>query len=50
MCGKKHFGINRSAFLIDEKGRIIEALYRIGLEETVPKALEALGGIVDPEI
>ena len=43
MYGKKYFGITRSSFLIDEKGRIIETWYKVSPEDTVPKALAALG-------
>ncbi len=43
LYGKKYFGINRSAFLIDEKGNIMENWYKVSPEDTVPKALAALG-------
>jgi peroxiredoxin Q/BCP len=42
MYGKKKEGIIRSSFVIDEKGRIIDAWYKVKPDETVPKALEAL--------
>lgn len=42
MYGKRYFGITRSSFLIDEKGRIIEAWYKIKPDETVPKILSVL--------
>ena len=42
LYGKKHFGITRSSFVIDEKGRILEAWYKISPDDTVPKALAAL--------
>ena len=42
LYGKTYFGITRSSFLIDEKGRIMEAWYKISPEDTVPKALAAL--------
>jgi peroxiredoxin Q/BCP len=42
LYGKRYFGITRSAFLIDEKGKIVEAWYKISPEETVPRALAAL--------
>ena len=42
LYGKKYFGVTRSAFLIDEAGRIIEAWPKISPDETVPKALAAL--------
>ncbi len=44
MYGKKYMGIVRSAFVIDEKGRITEALYKVSPKDTVPKALQALSG------
>jgi peroxiredoxin Q/BCP len=43
MYGKKVMGIIRSSFLIDERGRIIEARHKISPAETVPQALAALG-------
>lgn len=43
MYGKKYMGIIRSAFLIDEKGKITEAWYKVSPNDTVPKVLEALG-------
>jgi thioredoxin-dependent peroxiredoxin len=42
MYGKKFQGIIRSSFLIDEKGKILQAWYKISPADTVPKALEAL--------
>jgi peroxiredoxin Q/BCP len=44
LYGKKTFGIVRSSFLLDEKGKIAGAWYRVSPKDTVPKALEALGG------
>lgn len=43
MYGKKYMGIIRSAFLIDDKGKILKAWYKVSPKDTVPKALEALG-------
>ena len=43
LYGKKYFGVTRSAFLIDERGKIIAAWPKITPEETVPKVLAALG-------
>ncbi len=43
LYGKKYKGITRSSFLIDEKGEILAAWYNIRPEDTVPKALGALG-------
>ena len=40
--GKTTLGILRSAFLIDEQGRILLAAYKVKPEDTVPKAREAL--------
>jgi peroxiredoxin Q/BCP len=42
MYGKKFTGIIRSSFLIDERGKIIQAWYKVSPSDTVPKALEAL--------
>ena len=43
MYGKKYMGIVRSAFVIDEQGKVVESLYKISPKDTVPKALKALG-------
>jgi peroxiredoxin Q/BCP len=40
--GKTYKGIIRSSFLVDEKGDILRAWYKVKPEETVPKAREAL--------
>jgi len=42
MYGKKYMGILRSAFLIDEKGNILEAWYKISPKDTPKKLLAAL--------
>lgn len=42
MYGKKYMGIIRSSFLIDGKGKIIEAWYKVSPKDTVPNAEEAL--------
>ena len=44
MFGKKYMGIVRSAFLIDEKGKIIQAWYKISPKKTVPELMKALNG------
>ena len=44
MYGRKYMGIVRSAFLIDEKGKIVEAWYGVSPKDTVPGALAALAG------
>jgi len=40
--GRTYEGIIRSAFLIDEKGTLLQAWYNVKPEDTVPKALAAL--------
>lgn len=42
MYGKKYMGIERSAFLIDEKGKIAHAWYKISPKDTPVVLLEAL--------
>lgn len=42
MFGKKSFGIIRSSFLIDEKGVIMQAWYKVKPDQTVPLAVEFL--------
>ena len=42
-CGKTSVGVIRSSFLIDEGGLVVEAWYSVKPEDTVPKALKALG-------
>lgn len=42
MYGKKYMGIIRSSFLIDEKGKIAEAWYKVSPNDTVPNAMDAL--------
>jgi peroxiredoxin Q/BCP len=44
MYGRKYMGIVRSAFLIDQQGKIVEAWYGVSPKDTVPGALAALGG------
>jgi peroxiredoxin Q/BCP len=44
MYGKKYMGILRSAFLIDEKGKIAEAWYKISPADTPKNLLAALAG------
>jgi thioredoxin-dependent peroxiredoxin len=43
MYGKKYMGIVRSAFVIDEQGKVIEPFYKVSPKDTVPNALKALG-------
>jgi peroxiredoxin Q/BCP len=42
MYGRKYMGINRSAFLIDEKGKIAEAWYKVSPKDTPTNLLKAL--------
>ena len=42
MYGRTYYGIVRSAFLIDEKGRVAAAWYKVAPADTVPEALTAL--------
>jgi thioredoxin-dependent peroxiredoxin len=42
MYGKTYMGVERSAFLIDEKGKIVQAWYKISPKDTPTKLLEAL--------
>jgi peroxiredoxin Q/BCP len=44
MYGRKYMGILRSAFLIDEKGKVAQAWYKISPKDTPKKLLEALAG------
>jgi peroxiredoxin Q/BCP len=47
MYGKKYFGIVRSAFLVDEKGKIAEAWYKVSPKDTAVlgvKSIKALQG------
>jgi peroxiredoxin Q/BCP len=42
LYGKKYLGVIRSSFLIDERGRVLQAWYKVSPKDTVPKALKAL--------
>lgn len=42
MYGKTFMGIVRSAFLIDEKGKIAAAWYKISPKDTVPELMKVL--------
>lgn len=44
MYGKKHMGIIRSAFLLDEDGKLAEAWPRISPKDTPTNLLKALSG------
>ena len=43
MYGREYMGVERSAFLIDAKGVILHAWYKISPKDTPAKLLEALG-------
>ena len=43
MYGKKYMGIIRSAFLIDEDGKIAEAWYKVSPKDTATNLLSAIG-------
>lgn len=43
MYGREYMGIERSAFLIDEKGKILHSWYKISPKDTPTNLLEALG-------
>jgi peroxiredoxin Q/BCP len=42
MYGRKYMGILRSAFLIDEKGKIAEAWYKVSPKDTATNLLKSL--------
>ncbi|MEO5680640.1 MAG: thioredoxin-dependent thiol peroxidase [Acidimicrobiales bacterium] len=44
MYGKTYMGIERSAFLVDEGGKLAGAWYKISPKDTPMRLLEALGG------
>ena len=43
MYGKTFMGIVRSAFVIDEKGKVVDAFYKVSPKDTVARVTEALG-------
>ncbi|MGH9031927.1 MAG: thioredoxin-dependent thiol peroxidase [Acidimicrobiia bacterium] len=42
MYGKKFKGIIRSAFVLDEKGKVVDAFYKVSPKDTVAHVTEAL--------
>ena len=42
--GRKYMGIVRSAFVIDEAGKLTGVFYKVSPKDTVPKAMAALQG------
>jgi peroxiredoxin Q/BCP len=45
LYGRKYMGIVRSAFVVDEKGKIAAAFYKVSPKDTVPKATKALAAL-----
>jgi thioredoxin-dependent peroxiredoxin len=45
MYGRKFMGIVRSAFVVDEKGKVAAAFYKVSPKATFPKAAEALAAL-----
>ncbi len=43
MYGKKYMGIERSHFVIDEQGKVVDAQVKVKPEDSVQRAVEALG-------
>lgn len=43
MYGRKYMGILRSAFLVDEKGKIEQAWYKVSPKDTSANLLKSLG-------
>jgi thioredoxin-dependent peroxiredoxin len=42
--GRKYMGIIRSAFVIDEKGKLAGVFYKVSPKDTVPKVTKTLDG------
>jgi thioredoxin-dependent peroxiredoxin len=43
MSGRKYMGIERSAFLVDEKGKLAEVWYKVSPKDTSANLLKSLG-------
>ena len=43
MYGRKYMGILRSAFLVDENGKIAEAWYKVSPKDTATNLVKSLG-------
>jgi thioredoxin-dependent peroxiredoxin len=43
MYGRKYMGIERSAFLVDEKGKLAEVWYKVSPKDTSANLLKSLG-------
>lgn len=44
LYGRQYMGIIRSAFVIDEQGKVAAAFYKVSPKDTVPKVTAALKG------
>ena len=44
MYGREFMGIIRSAFVLDPKGKVVDAFYKVSPKNTVPKVAAALEG------
>ena len=44
LYGRSFMGIIRSAFVVDEKGKVADVFYKVSPKATVPKVTEALEG------
>ncbi len=44
LYGRSFMGIIRSAFVVDEKGKLADVFYKVSPKATVPKVTEALEG------
>jgi peroxiredoxin Q/BCP len=42
--GRKYMGIIRSAFVVDEQGKVAAAFYKVSPKDTIPKVTAALEG------
>ena len=48
--GKKYMGVQRSAWLIDEAGKVANAWPKISPKDTPTNLLAALGGFAGPAV
>jgi peroxiredoxin Q/BCP len=48
LYGKKYFGINRTTFLIDEKGQIVKILKKVNVESHGEEVLKAFSESTSP--
>ena len=45
LYGRKYLGVIRSAFVVDAKGRIAGAFWKVSPKDTVPKVRRVLEGL-----